>query len=74
MPLPAPKLIQTSQHRIFRYVLDVAAVISEDTIAAVDNLYHSMKDVVTAPTIKCDVKRLQPALKSPNDNRVAPIT
>ena len=74
MPLPAPKLIQTSQHRIFRHVLDVAAVISKDTIAAVDNLYHSMKDVVTAPTIKCNVKRLQPALKSPNDNRVAPIT
>ncbi len=74
MLLPTPKLIQTPQHCIFRDVLDEVAVIPKNTIAAIDDLNHSVKNIVTAPTIECDVKRLQSALTSTNDNRVAPIS
>ena len=74
MLLPTPKLIQTPQHCIFRDVLDEVAVIPKNTIAAIDDLNHSVKNIVTAPTIERDVKRLQSALTSTNDNRVAPIS
>ena len=73
MLVAAPKLLEPAQNGRFRHILDLEAVVTQDSVAPIDDLDHPMEDIGIAAPIQCHIERAQSSLERPHDDRIPAI-